>query len=160
MGYGLAAHRAGRTAAASRQNQVEKEGVKLQSSGTARGGHSRKGGTRGVGGVARERREEKWYLVPFVLKRLTRRGGGKGGSSAGVTREGERGGVWHRRGAQRGRGSTEQKPRRGEDGGVWAAREVEERGWRVWVACAGVGRPRKGGSWAGPESNSADFDLK
>jgi hypothetical protein len=43
---------------------------------------------------------------------------------------------------------------------VWAAREVEERGWRVWVARVGVGRPRKGGSWAGPESNNADFDLK
>jgi hypothetical protein len=25
---------------------------------------------------------------------------------------------------------------------------------------ARVGRPEKGGSWAAPESNSADFDLK
>jgi hypothetical protein len=33
-------------------------------------------------------------------------------------------------------------------------------GRHVWAVRAGVGQPRKGGSWAGPESNSADFDLK
>jgi hypothetical protein len=33
-------------------------------------------------------------------------------------------------------------------------------GQRVWATRAGMGRPGKGGSWAGPVSNSAAFDLK
>jgi hypothetical protein len=33
-------------------------------------------------------------------------------------------------------------------------------GRRVWATHAGMGRPGKGGSWAGPVSNSAAFDLK
>jgi hypothetical protein len=33
-------------------------------------------------------------------------------------------------------------------------------GRRVWATRVGVGRPEKGGSWAGSESNSADFNLK
>jgi hypothetical protein len=70
-------------------------------------------------------------LSAFCAEATHAPGRREGGSSAGVTHEGERGGVRHRRGAQRGRGSTEQKPGRGEDGGVWAAREVEERGWRA-----------------------------
>jgi hypothetical protein len=33
-------------------------------------------------------------------------------------------------------------------------------GQRAWATHAGVGRTEKGGSWAEPESNSVDFDLK
>jgi hypothetical protein len=44
-----------------------------------------RGGARRAVGVAQERRQEKMALVPFVPKRLTRRGGGKGGSDTGTT---------------------------------------------------------------------------
>jgi hypothetical protein len=43
-------------------------------------------------GVARERREEKRALVPFVPKRLTRRGGGKGGRGLAQARHAEESG--------------------------------------------------------------------
>jgi hypothetical protein len=61
----------------------------------ASGGRPRKGGARGTVGVARERKEEKRALVPFcaeVTHAPGRREGGEG-SSAGVTRRGERGGA-------------------------------------------------------------------
>jgi hypothetical protein len=66
----------------------------------------------------------------------------------------------------------------GEDGvggGVWqpARRAVSGGGGRsgicrvsrgagrhAWAMCVGVGRPEKGGRWARPESNNANFDLK
>jgi hypothetical protein len=60
--------------------------------------------------------------------------------------------------AREGPGGVETRVRRGR----WRAGGTGDRGAgrRVWAARAGVGRPRKGGSWAGPESNSADFVLK
>jgi hypothetical protein len=55
---------------------------------------------------------------------------------------------------------AEQKPEHDGDGGVRVAREAVERGNTCWAARAGVGRPGRGGSCAGPEGNRSYLDKK
>jgi hypothetical protein len=138
--------------ASSSPRGVNGGGVSVESGGRKKGGKALvtgnsprwspddRGALRAVG-VARERREEKRGLSAFCAEATHAPGGGKGGSSMGAPRRGERGGVRHGRNAQQGMGPVEQKPVRGRDGGVRAT--------QVTLARSRGGRHRQVGQLGG-----------